>query len=126
MLDGHDITDLEKRLADALAELDRHTETVAWAKQIREFGSDLRKNLLAKYKLPHLKAGESDAKAESYARADESYQTELAELREQFQSAEKHVTRFDVAMAKFDAARSLLSMAKAQLPATHHQGSRNT
>lgn len=125
MLDGHDIADLEQRLLGALEELRQRTEAVAQAKQIKEFVGDLRKNLLARYKLPFVREGLPDTKADTLARADENYQAELSQLQAQYQTAEKHCTAFDVSMAKFDAARSLLSMAKAQMPATH-QGNRQT
>lgn len=122
MIDGSDIAELEKRLLGALEELRQRTEAVAQAKQVKEFVTDMRKSLLARYKLPYIKEGESDTKSDTYARSDESYIKELKELANQYQTAEKHITAFDVSMAKFEAARSLLSMAKAQIPANHQQG----
>lgn len=118
MIDGHNIVDLESRLGAALLELERRTEAVAQAKQIKEFVSDMRKGLLAKYAMPHIKSGESATASDTLARADENYMRELKELAAQYQTAEKHITAYDVSMAKFDAARSLLAMARAQVPAS--------
>lgn len=109
--------DLEKRLCAAVDDLRRRTEAVAMARQIKEFSSDQRKNLLARYKFKYRSEVESDAGQESLARADAQYQSELDAMAEQYRKAEHHIGAYDAAYAKFDACRSLLAMARHSLPA---------
>jgi hypothetical protein len=123
MIDGADILDIEKRLTAALLDLRRRVEAVAMARQIKEYASDQRKNLLAQYKIKHRGESESDAGQETLARADAEYQRELDEMANQYRKAEKHIAAWDAAYARFDASRSLLSMARAQLPAAMRQSS---
>lgn len=116
MIEGHDILDLEQRLMDAVTDLGRRSDAVALARQIKEFNGEQRKNLLARFAAPLL-ADNSAAAADTLARANELYQQEIAALAEQYARAEKHIAAYDAAYARFDAARSLLAMARQQLPA---------
>lgn len=103
---------MEKRMVQAVADIGRRTDAVAQARQIREFASDQRKNLLAKYASPLLRAGESATAAELHARADTAYQRELDELGTQYAKAEKHIAEFDAAHCRYEATRSALSLAR--------------
>ena len=112
MNDNHDISQVEARLKDATRRLHQLAPQVGAAKQIRQFDTDRRKNLLAKYVVIALKEGHSATAAEAYGRSDPSYQTELEGLSKQYEGAEKTIAEWDSEFASFEAARSLLSMAK--------------
>ena len=117
MIDGSDILEIERQLCACVEDLRRRTSAYATSLQIREFISDNKKNLLARYVVPRLKAGDSAAAAEHHARANPEYQAELDTMGEQYQRAESHVASWRAAMARFEATRSLLSSARAQIPA---------
>ena len=116
MIDGHDIQEIEKRLEAAVNDLSKRVNAIAQARQVKEFNSEMRKNLLASFKVKHAEDNDSDAGQETLARADAEYQQGLELLKADYQKAEKHIAAWDAAYCKFDAARSLLSMARAQLP----------
>lgn len=115
MNDHDDILLIQKRLENAVREIRNMTASVGSAKQIRDFCSDRRKTLLAKCMLPYLKAGASAAAAEVDGRADPAYERELGVLAEQREASEKTIAKWDSAFATYEAARSLLSMAKTTL-----------
>ncbi len=110
--DSHDISQVETRLKDATRRLHQLSASVGAAKQIREFSTDRKKNLLAKYVVRALKEGHSATAAEAYGRSDEAYQAELEGLSKQYEGAERTIAEWDSEFASFEAARSLLSMAK--------------
>jgi hypothetical protein len=110
--DSSAIADIEKRLKKTITNIHALAPLVGTAKQVREFNSDQRKNLLARYMLPYLKGGASAASAEVDARADASYQSEFERLGEGYAAAEKTIAENTAAYATFEAARSLLSIAK--------------
>ncbi len=112
MNDNHDISAVETRLKDATRRLHQLAPQVGAAKQIRQFDTDRRKNLLAKYVVRALKEGHSATAAEAYGRSDEAYQAELEGLSKQYEGAERTIAEWDSEYASFEAARSLLSMAK--------------
>ena len=113
-MEALDLIELERRMVAAVEELQKLSSAVAMSRQIKEFCSDLRKNLLAKYVVKHL-ADSSATAAESYARADEQYQGELETLMEQYRTAEKHLANWDAIHCRFEAARSALSLARTQI-----------
>ncbi len=110
MTDNHDISEVEQRLRSCSKRLHVLAPQVGAAKQIRQYDTDRRKNLLAKYVVKSLKAGESATAAEAHGRADPSYQMELESLSKQYEGAEKCIAEWDSEMCSFDAARSLLAM----------------
>src|SRR5438045_2835721 len=110
--DSSAIVQIELRLKGCTKRLHEMAGAVGSAKQIRDFDPDRRKNLLARYVVPHLKAGESAAAAEATARANPAYHVELEKLAEQRESAETAIAQWTAEMASYEAARSLLSMAK--------------
>ena len=115
MNDNRDIAEVEQRLKSCSLNLHRLAPQVGAAKQIRQYDTDRRKNLLAKYVVRSLKAGESATAAEAYGRADGAYQAELEALSKQYEGAERTIAEWDSEQASFEAARSLLSMAKETL-----------
>jgi hypothetical protein len=114
-MDNSDLMELSKALSETVDEMGRMVTAVATAKQVKEYNGELRKNLLARYVAPLLETTKSATAAETLARASSDYQSELSKLAEQFLTAEKHITRFDVLHAKHDAQRSALSLAKEQV-----------
>lgn len=101
----------EQRLRDAANRLQRMAKDVAKAKQVREFASDRRKNLLARYQAPLL-ATTSYAASEPIARANEAYQAEFEDLAAQFADAEHVLAEWAATNATLEAARSILSLNK--------------
>ncbi len=115
MNDNHDIIQVETRLKDATRRLHQLSASVGASKQIRQYDTDRRKNLLAKYVVRALKEGHSATAAEAYGRSDEAYQTELEGLSKQYEGAERCIAEWDSEYASFEAARSLLSIARETL-----------
>jgi hypothetical protein len=114
-MDAHDILNLEKRLADAVADISKRVDAVATARQVKEYDSDRRKQLLARYTAPHLLGDKSATAADALARADERYGAELDTLADNYRRAEKHIAEWDAAHCRMEAARSALSLAKEQI-----------
>jgi hypothetical protein len=112
MNDHSEIMLIQKRLADAQRAIKNLTALVGHAKQVRDYDSDRRKTLLAKCMLPYLKAGASAAAAEVDGRADPAYNAALDALAAQREASEKTIAEWDAAFCTYEAARSLLSMAK--------------
>jgi hypothetical protein len=110
--DSSEIATLEARLKSCAKKLHLLAVPLGHAKQVRTFDSDRRKNLLARYMVKHLQAGESATAAEAYARADESYQRELGLLADDLRASEAAIAEWDAEMCSWDSARSLLSMQK--------------
>lgn len=115
MNDHSDILIIQKRLENAVREIRNMTEQVGHAKQVRDYDSDRRKALLAQCMLPYLKGGASAAAAECDGRADPIYEVKLQQLATQREDAEKTIAKWDAAFCTYEAARSLLSMAKTTL-----------
>ncbi len=112
MNDSRDISEVEQRLRSCSKRLHQLAPQVGAAKQIRQYDTDRRKNLLAKYVVRALKEGHSATAAEAYGRSDEGYQVALEAIGAQYEHAEKVIAEWDSEFASFEAARSLLSMAK--------------
>ena len=110
--DFHDTAKVEKRLRDATNRLHAMVNDVALARQIKEFSSDQRKTILARYVAPLLAAGQSAVAAEAMARASDEYRAEAEIHAKQYQHAEKVIATWYAVNATWEAARSLFSMSK--------------
>jgi len=84
-------------------------EDIGRAKAIREIDSDFRKKILAKIKYPFVKEGESDSKAETIARAMESYDQQLTSHLQNLSMAEETLDRRDWIKARLEALRTTIS-----------------
>ena len=113
-MEALDLLELESRMTAAVEELHKRSSAVAMSRQIKEYSSDMRKNLLAKFTAPLLKDNSATA-AETLARANEQYQGELEMQMDQYRTAEKHLAEWDALHCKFEAARSALSLARSQI-----------
>jgi hypothetical protein len=113
MFDSHsEIYDLQKRLKQATKRMHELAPLVGHARQVQKFDTERRKGLLAKYAVPAIKSGQSAASANMEARANPSYQVELEGLTQQSDDAQKTIAEWEAAKCTYEAARSLLSMAK--------------
>lgn len=106
---------VEQRLKNSTNDLHKMGPDVALARQVKEFVSEQRKNLLARYVAPLLKSGRSAPQAENMARASDEYRKEIALLEKQYQHAESVIAKWGATMATYEAARSLLSFSKETL-----------
>lgn len=113
-MDATDLLELEARMVAAVEDLQKRASAVAMSRQIKEFSSDMRKNLLAKYTAPLLKDNSATA-ADTMARANDDYQFALGVLADQYRKAEKHLAEWDALHCKYEAARSALSLARSQI-----------
>lgn len=114
MSDFTETAAVEKRLKDAATKLHGLVGDVAYARQIKEFSSDQRKMLLAKYVVPVLKENSMTA-ADAIARTSPEYKNELAILERQYQHAERTLAEWAAWQSTFEASRSLLSLSKETL-----------
>lgn len=114
-MDATDLIAIEKRMEDARIYLRDNAGGYGNAKQVREYDSDRRKQLLAKCAKPFIANGDSNAVAETKARSGDAYAIELDKLADSYAAAETTIALYDAASVSFDAARSLLSMAKSQM-----------
>ena len=85
------------------------------AKQVREFSGDRRKQILAMEMVKGLKADMTVSAAEAFARASAEYAHEINDQAQQLADAETVIAEWSALEASFEAARSLLSMAKSTL-----------
>ena len=113
-MDAHDLIEIEARLSATADTLIRSASAVAMARQIKEYASDQRKNLLARYTAPLLKDTSATA-AETLARADPRYQQDLNEQMDQYRQAEQHIATWDALKCKLEALRSALNFGKSQI-----------
>lgn len=113
--DQSEIGQIEQRLKSSTKRLHLLAAQVGHAKQIREFTGDRKKNLLAKYVVRALKAGESATAAETIGRSDLTFQSELEAIARDLEASETTIAEWTAEQASFEAARSLLSMQKETL-----------
>lgn len=100
---------IAEELREAVDMLQTLSEKVGAARQVKEFSSDRRKNVLAKHMAPYLVQGDSVAKAEYFARTSEHFISDMEQLEREQQDAESVIVSFDVAKCRYEARRSLLS-----------------
>ena len=111
-IDDQERREIEKRLKESVSELHKLAPMLGHAKQVKEFSSDQRKNVLAAVQMPYIQRGESVAGSETLARANPVYTEKLAALAKDYEDACAIQAKWDATMARYEAARSLLSMVK--------------
>ena len=99
------------RMQTASKQLNDNAESVGKAKQIREFASERRKNLLAQY----VDADLPSTKAEQVARKNPEYLQKFDQLAAQSEDAEIVIAKDSATRHSFEAARSLLSFNRESL-----------
>lgn len=100
---------IAEELREAVDMLQNLSEKVGEARQVKEFSSERRKNILAKHMAPYLAQGDSVAKAEYFARTSEHFLADMEKLERDHLLAESAIASFDVAKCRYEARRSLLS-----------------
>lgn len=109
MNDHSQSLEIAGRLRDSVQKLHDMAIDVASARQIREFASDRRRNLLSKY------LG-SDClpmnQREHIARQNPQYHQEFEQLSEQYKEGEKIIAKWQAEMCRYDGLRSLLSYSR--------------
>jgi len=108
--DWSDVAGLQQRMVESIEAMQALADEVGTARTILEFSSDRRKRALARACAAALAGGESVAKAESQARADEAYGKELAVLQREHEAAEQTIAKWDVLKITWSGAQSLLAM----------------
>lgn len=110
--DFHSIDFISKKLFEATEDMQEMADSVAKARQVREYDSDRRKRALSCGVSDFLKAGESATAAEHKARASDSYAQLMKEMAKDLIAAEKVIAEWAALNARFEALRSLLSVQK--------------
>jgi hypothetical protein len=96
-------------MKEAARKMQLMASEVGMARTVERFDKDRRKDLLARYVVTRLRAGDSAAAAEQYARADEQYQAQLKGLSDVLEMAHTTLTLFDVEKCAWETCRSLLA-----------------
>lgn len=112
--DANDLYKLSRDLERFAIQLEDIGPELAKARTVRDFDGDRRKNLLAEFVSPLL-ADNSATAAEAIARANPEYQTRFKALSQDLMAAYVVIARESGLQARFEAARSILSVTKAQL-----------
>jgi hypothetical protein len=115
MIDDDQIKDLEERMADCIKKMRAMTALVGAARQIKEFSSDQRKNALAAEQVRFIQRGESVAAAENLARSSPVYLEKFKALEKSYADACGYIAEWEATFARYEACRSMLSMARATL-----------
>jgi hypothetical protein len=121
LIDGHDIQDIKQALDAAVDDLSRRVKAVAESDKVIEYAAEDRACLLSSFQVKYAENCDSDNGQKVLARADPEYQKSLELQKAEFQKAKEHIHANRVAYTRFEQARSLLSMAKLELPATFSQ-----
>lgn len=115
LTDSDTIFRAQKQMQTAAKALAEMSESIADARQIKEYDSDRRKRALADVVSVLLDSGESAAAAEFKARASKSYGDALIQLGVQYREAMRAIEKAEAQRVLFEAARSLLSCEKAKM-----------
>lgn len=101
------------QLLDASDTLSSMTETVAAARQVKEYDSERRKRALALAVREFLIAGDSASAAETKGRASAIYGEALDRLSAELLMAEKTIAEHEAARVRWDSARTVSSSLRA-------------
>jgi hypothetical protein len=115
MIEDEEIKNIEKRMTECVAAMRKMTALVGVARQVKEFSSDQRKNVLAAEQIKYIRAGESVAAAENLARSSPTYLAMFKSLEKTYADACGTIAEWEAVFARFEACRSMLSMARATL-----------
>lgn len=102
-------------MQEAALEMQRLSGDVADAKQIKEFQDIRLKRILSVLVVAELKSEKSVAAAEHYARASDSYGSQINDLADQYKAALRVIESYESCKVRFESARSILSMEKQKL-----------
>lgn len=111
-MDTKQVYDTEKKIAETVAAISALVPAYALARQVIEYDSDRRKQLLARIAAVALRTGMSATQADTASRATPEYSEELDKLADQLKQAYEVVARWQSLMARLDAARSILALTR--------------
>ena len=112
MADHTESVKITERMKSSTRKLHQLAAQMGAARQIKEYDSDRRRQILAIEVVKSLKAGESAAAADAIGRASDAYKTNLEALAKQYEAAESTIAQWNAEQCSFEAARSLLSFSK--------------
>lgn len=115
MTDHNETQQLENRLRNSVKALHEMAPAVGAAKQVIEFSSDQRKNILAAEQMRYINRGESVAGSETMARTSPIYLEKLKQHEEASRNAHATVASWQATMAAYESNRSLLAMTRETL-----------
>lgn len=114
--DYSDTLQIQKRLSVATERLKELAPALGYAKTVRAYDSDRRKQLLSECVVKAFTDGaNSAAEAEHRARASATYRTGLEKLRTESTAAESTIAEYDAESAAWDTCRSLLAVQRETL-----------
>lgn len=115
MIEDEEIRDIEKKMQDCITKMRSMSPLVGAARQVKEFSGDQRKNALAAEQVRFIQRGESVAAAENLARSSPTYLARFKDLEKSYADACGTIAEWEAVFARFEACRSMLSMARATL-----------
>lgn len=115
MIDDDEIKEIQSRMADCIARMRTMAPLVGAARQIKEFSSDQRKNILAAEQIRFITRGESVSAAENLARSSPAYLEKFKALERNYAEACGNLAEWEAVFARFEACRSMLAMARQTL-----------
>ena len=102
-------------MTECVAAMRKMAPLVGVARQVKEFSSDQRKNVMAAEQVKFIARGESVSAAENLARSSPIYLERFKALEKSYADACGTIAEWEGIFARFEACRSMLSMAKATL-----------
>lgn len=114
-MDIPDLYKLSRDLENIAHQIEAMAPELAKARTVRDYDSDRRRNLLAQFVEPLLATEKSATAAETLARATPAYVEAFKKLSQDLMAAYQTISREGGLQARFEAARSILSVAKAQM-----------
>jgi hypothetical protein len=118
MTDFDSLIEAERAMSGALKRMDTEAHAYALASQVTELAGERRKMAFSRLVTPHLDADLGVGEAEHRARADDRYLAELRTISKQTAAAEETIARYKLAQHQYEAARSILSVRRAQIGLT--------
>lgn len=115
MIDDEEIRDIEKKMQECITRMRSLTGQVGIARQVKEFSSDQRKNVLATEQIKFIQRGESVAASENLARSSPAYIEQFKALEKNYADACGTIAEWEAVFARFEACRSMLAMARSTL-----------
>lgn len=115
MIDDEQIRELEQKIQECIGAMRKMAPHVGAARQVKEFSSDQRKNILAAEQVKFIQQGESAAASEVLARGSPVYLAKFKELETSYAAACGTIAEWEAIFARFEGCRSMLSMAKETL-----------
>jgi hypothetical protein len=112
MHDDKEIRDIQERMQDCIKGMRRLAPLVGAARQIKEFSSDQRKNVLAAAQIAFIQRGESVAASETLARSNPLYLENMKRLEKAYADACSTIAEWEAVFARFEACRSMLAMSR--------------